>query len=76
MALMQGSSLGDMLQGGTGSDTLVGGSGADTYIFSYGSGQDVIVGEGLWSQDDVVWMPSVRISAVGAAYSGSCVQIY
>ena len=75
MALIQGSSLGDVLQGGTGSDTLVGGSGADTYVFSYGSGQDVIVGEGLWSQDDVLWMPAVRMDAVGAAYSGSDLQI-
>lgn len=70
MSWVQGTSLADVLQGGAGSDTLSGGSGADTYIFSYGSGQDVIVGEGLWSQDDVVWMPSVRLSEVGAAYEG------
>lgn len=32
----------DVLTGGTGDDVLIGGQGADTFVFSVGSGQDVI----------------------------------
>ncbi|WP_189799501.1 calcium-binding protein [Tateyamaria sp. syn59] len=64
---LMGKSGRDRLLGGRGDDTLEGGSGADTFLFSLGSGEDVIVD---FTDDDVIRLPQeTRAGAEPGAFA-------
>ncbi|MGT2718779.1 calcium-binding protein, partial [Streptococcus oricebi] len=66
---LNGNGGNDTLDGGVGNDTLKGGAGDDTYIFSKGSGRDIVQDE--WGLNKIQFMDGIRPSDLRAYTEGS-----
>ena len=75
MTILYGTSAADVLLSSAADDVLIGGSGADTFIFSPGFGQDRIWGEGISSQDDVIYFEGIGLADIQVRFSAGDLQI-